>query len=262
MPGFIYNEIGKHYSIHRRADPRLAEEIFSLLRLRKGGCIAEVGAGTGNYAVVLAKKGYRVVAIEPADVMLQQRNKHPNVFWSKGYAEKIPLADNSVDSAIAILAIHHFRHIRMAFAEMARVVGSGPLLLFTFDPRLIEPPWFAEYFPFLWDETFKYFPPIEEVAHELQLATQENTSIHLFPLPHDLQDNFAAAGWRRPELYLDPVVRACMSGFAIADQSVVNQGVGALMSDLNNGAWDRKHGWLKRFDHYDVGYRFIVSRRN
>ena len=33
-------------------------------------------------------------------------------------------------------------------------------------------------------------------------------------LPHDLTDMFFAAGWRRPEIYLNPEVRAGISALA------------------------------------------------
>jgi ubiquinone/menaquinone biosynthesis C-methylase UbiE len=248
-----------HYSTYRRADSRLAQAMVELLQQPIGNTVAEIGAGTGNYAHALAKKGYNVHAIEPTDVMLQQRYHHPNIMWTQGYAEHIPLRNDSVDAAIAILAIHHFTKPDHALKEMARIVGNGRVVLFTFDPRQIQRPWLADYFPFLWNDAFKYFPPIEQVAQRLELATNAAVSIHPFPLPHDLRDFFAAAGWRRPELYLDPTVRSGMSGFAIEDQGIVNKGVEALRSDLESGAWDSRYAWLKQHDQYDIGYRFVVS---
>jgi ubiquinone/menaquinone biosynthesis C-methylase UbiE len=259
MTGPIYNQIGVHYSKYRRADIRLVQAIVDLLQLPTGGTVAEIGAGTGNYAYALAERGYTVYAVEPADMMLQQRKQHPNILWSKGYAENIPLGDESVDAAIVILAVHHFSNPDHALKEIARVVGDGRVVLFTFDPRQIPRPWLADYFPFLWNDAFQYFPPIEAVAQQLYLATHAAISLHPFPLPYDLQDFFAAAGWRRPELYLDPIVRSCMSGFAIEDQGVVHKGVESLRTDLENGSWDKRYGWIRKYDHYDVGYRFVLS---
>ncbi|WP_455210263.1 class I SAM-dependent methyltransferase [Kaarinaea lacus] len=256
----VYNHIGVHYSKYRRADQRLVDAIDNLLQIPNSETIADVGAGTGNYSCALAEKGYAVNALEPSELMLAQRKKHPRVHWCKGYAENIPLGSASVAAAIAVLAIHHFSSTAKALTEMARIAGEGSVLLFTFDPRQIERPWFADYFPFLWDDAFQYFPPIENVAKTLQLATHRSTSIHPYLLPHDLQDYFAAAGWRRPEIYLDPVIRACMSGFAVANQDLVNSGVEALRSDLESGAWDQKYNWLTGLGSYDVGYRFVVSK--
>ena len=49
-----------------------------------------------------------------------------------------------------------------------------------------------------------------------------------FRLPHDLRDKFAAAGWRRPWMYLDGEVRAGISAFALAEQQVVEEGLQML----------------------------------
>ncbi len=208
----------------------------------------------------IAEKGYNVKAVEPSDVMMIQGEKHPNVDWIKSLAENIPLDSNSADAAISILSIHHFSNTTKSIEEMARVTGKGTILFFTFDPRQVRRPWLAEYFPYLWDETFRYFPPIDEVAEGVRSATGGEISIHTFELPHDLQDYFAAVGWRRPEIYLDPIVRSCMSGFAMADQGFVEIGVDTLRADLENGEWDKKYGWLRGQDSADVAYRFILSK--
>ena len=63
-------------------------------------------------------------------------------------------------------------------------------------------------------------------------AAGNTAEVYPFRLPHDLWDNFAAAGWRRPEVYLDPDVRAGMSAFALAKPRAVEEGVGRLRRDL------------------------------
>ena len=50
---------------------------------------------------------------------------------------------------------------------------------------------------------------IEEVAGHF-----EATTIEPVPIAHDWRDGFLFAFWRRPEAYLDPVVRANISVFA------------------------------------------------
>ncbi len=73
---------------------------------------------------------------------------------------------------------------------------NSVVLLFTFDPRQIKRPWLANYFPFLWDDAFKYFLLIQQVADLAKLATGGNTSIDTFEQPHDLK-TFLATGWRQ-----------------------------------------------------------------
>lgn len=256
----VYNQIGNNYSIYRKADARIVQKILELLNVPENSVIAEIGAGTGNYSFAIAEKGYRIKAIEPSDVMLNQKKEHPDIEWVKGRAEEIPLDNCSVDAVIGILSVHHFSDLNIAFEEMNRITNDGTILLFTYDPRQIESWWLADYFPFLWNDSFKFFPPIEHMAEIISSKTNSPISTHVFELPNDLADYFAAAGWNRPEIYIDPVIRSCMSAFAIADQSVVNKGLKALEDDLNSGNWDSRYGWLRAQRKIDLGYRFVLSR--
>ena len=92
-----------------------------------------------------------------------------------------------------MLALHHFTDPEAALSEMRRVAGGGPIVIFTFDPRAGEPFWFAEYFPELWRQAHRTFPPLGEVVELVERATGRGVEVSEFPLPHDLQDGFAAA---------------------------------------------------------------------
>jgi ubiquinone/menaquinone biosynthesis C-methylase UbiE len=256
----VYDEIGIHYSKYRKADYRIVEKITGLLNLPEKSIVAEVGAGTGNYSYAIAEKGYYIKAVEPSDVMIKQRKTHPSIEWIKGQAEDIPLGNKSVDAVIGILSVHHFSNLKKSLEEMSRISSKGPILFFTYDPRQIDRWWLADYFPFLWDDSFKFFLPIDELAEKIHTVTNRHMSIHTFELPHDLTDYFAAAGWRRPEIYLDPIVRSCISSFATVDRSIVEKGVNILRADLNSGEWDRKYGRLKTLNRLDLGYRFVLAK--
>ncbi len=77
---------------------------------------------------------------------------------------------------------------------------------------------------------------------------------------HDLTDMFFAAGWRRPEIYLNPDVRAGISALALADSSIVETGVNIPKEDLNSGQWDAKSGDIRQLREIDAGYRFLCAR--
>jgi ubiquinone/menaquinone biosynthesis C-methylase UbiE len=256
----VYNKIGESYSRHRRADSRIVDHIFRLYDLPAGSIIADIGAGTGNYSISLSERGYIIKAVEPSATMRNQAHFDNNIEWLEGIAEEIPLQDNSVDGVMCILSIHHFTSLEKAANEMARICKDGPILIFTFDPWQIERPWIAQYFPDIWDKAYKLFPPLSEIERLLANNTNRRVNSFTFELPHDLQDHFLAVGWRRPEIYLDPGMRACMSGFALADQNVVNEGVRMLQNDLDAGMWEKKHGYLRGADHFDLGYRFLCAR--
>lgn len=119
--------------------------------------------------------------------------------------------------------------------------------------------WLADYFPEVWQAVFDAFPPLSEVAKLIEEVTARMVRIEEFSLPHDLADQFAAAGWRRPEIYLNAEVRAGMSAFRLADQTLLAQQLTRLGEDLQSGEWQRNYGWVKELEEYDAGYRFVCA---
>ena len=94
-----YDRAGLTYSHTRRADPRIKTVINRVVG--RVGPVANVGAGTGSYEPVQT-----VVAVEPSRVMIDQRpiGAAPAVL---GRAEKLPIRNDAVDVALAVLTIHH-----------------------------------------------------------------------------------------------------------------------------------------------------------
>ncbi len=256
----LYDRIGRSYVASRAADSRIVAALKRLLDLPAGASIADIGAGTGNYANALADEGYRIEAIEPSATMRAQAAAHPGVTWHAGTAEAVPLPDRSVDGCMAVLAIHHFRALEAALAEMRRIGAGGPIVLFTFDPREGRPFWFGEYFPDIQQQDFEIFPPIAEIVAALADQAVDTPRVTAFPLPDDLRDRFMLAGWNRPELYFDPTFRANTSGFAKAEPDHVERGLARLREDLASGAWDARYGDLRKIRSFDAGYRFVSCR--
>jgi hypothetical protein len=79
------------------------------------------------------------------------------------------------------------------------------------------------------------------------------------PVPHDCADGFFCAFWRRPEAYLDPVVRAGISNLAQLG-APVERAVAQLRADLGSGAWHERNRDLLGLSELDLGYRLLVSR--
>ncbi|MFE8947870.1 hypothetical protein [Streptomyces sp. NPDC007856] len=80
-----------------------------------------------------------------------------------------------------------------------------------------------------------------------------------FAIPHDLTDGFQIAYWRRPEYYLDPVIRQASSTFAHLPPSVAEPAIARLRADLASGAWHRRHADLLNQDSMDYGYRLLIA---
>src|SRR3954468_10396971 len=154
-----YDDIGAGYSKLRRPEPRIAAAIHAAL----GGAdtVVNVGAGAGSY-----EPGDRwVVAVEPSLVMVAQRppSSAPVVVAS---AEALPLADDTVDAAMASMSLHHWGDWRAGLAEMRRVTRDR-VVLFTWDAESCDFWLTRDYVPWLheWDAT--RFPTMAQMREAL-----------------------------------------------------------------------------------------------
>ncbi|MGE4064776.1 MAG: class I SAM-dependent methyltransferase [Rhodospirillaceae bacterium] len=260
MTAVLYDTIGDKYRTHRAADARIAAALIELMDVAAGSAICDVGAGSGNYANAVAAAGFRVLALEPSQVMRAQADACERITWIGGLAEAMPLRDQCVEAAMCVLAVHHFRSLAATLREMDRV-ARGTIVFFTCDPRGSEPFWFHDYFPEIIADGLRIFPRTEEFVAEAEAATGRRGEVRAFPLPRDLRDQFMSAHWHTPEAYFDASLRANHSGFAKADPVHVERGLAKLRADLSSGAWDRRHGHLRVRERFDAGYRFLTFRR-
>jgi hypothetical protein len=83
--------------------------------------------------------------------------------------------------------------------------------------------------------------------------------VDILPVPWDCRDGFLCAYWRRPDAYLDPSVRACISGLARLDPSVVRRGIDRLRTDLHTGRWAMRHADLLERSEMHLGYRLVIA---
>jgi ubiquinone/menaquinone biosynthesis C-methylase UbiE len=252
-----YDSIGKFYDYTRKADSRITEMIYKNLDLNsKDSTIVDIGAGTGNYSVEFAKRGLKVIGIEPSEVMIKQGKKHSNLKWIQGKAEKLPIADNSVDGVISMLAIHHFGDLKKSLNEMMRVVKDGGSIVILFaDPRLCPDDfWLSDYFARIFNKAEEAYLSIEELEKEFKEGLKENIEIKEFLIPYDIEDYFFVAGWRRPELYLDEMFRAGVS------EEILNPILERLEKDLKSGLWEKRYGKILDLDKYDGGYRVLIAK--
>lgn len=90
--------------------------------------VLDLGAGTGKLTASLAAPGRTVHAVEPNDSMLDRlRTDLPDVLADNGSAERIPLADGTMDAVVVGQAWHWF-DVPAARAEIARVLRPGGTL--------------------------------------------------------------------------------------------------------------------------------------
>lgn len=255
----IYDSIGRSYAKTRKSDPRIAQALLRILELSKDSIVADIGAGTGTYAAVLANYGYQVIAVEPSKVMRNQAVAHPNIQWVNANAEALPLSNNSVNATVVMLALHHFTGQQQALQEIHRITKNSRIVLFTYDPDMISHFWLTQYFPSFIGDVQATFAPISVLRTEVERLTSYSVEMESFALPHDLSDSFAAVGWGRPELYLDETIRNGISSFTKVSDSELARGISKLQKDLEAGLWDKLNGHLRKQQQYDAGYRFLYT---
>jgi SAM-dependent methyltransferase len=241
-----YDVMGIGYAATRREDSRIADPIWAALG--DASSVANIGAGTGNYE----PRDHEVIAVEPSAVMRAQRpaGAAPAI---EGTAEHIPLADASVDAAMAVMTDQHWDDRARGLREMQRIARARVVALaIDFGPR--EQFWLTR------DYLTGYRPvhaDRDPGLYELALAGG-SASISPVPVPHDCVDGFALAFWRRPHAYLDPEVRAGISLFHLLDERHVDAAMERLANDLSSGAWEKRNGALLDLDDLDLGLRLIV----
>jgi SAM-dependent methyltransferase len=108
--------------------------VLLLLDCRPGDRVLDLGAGSGFSSEMLARFGYRVVAIDPDLEALGNNRARPQfdrariegtVIVAAAIAEALPFADATFDGILAMNVLHHVPDLRVATAELARVLKPG-----------------------------------------------------------------------------------------------------------------------------------------
>jgi SAM-dependent methyltransferase len=245
-----YDRLGQGYSRVRQADPRIAAQIDAALGDAR--TVLNVGAGTGSYE----PRDRHVIAIEPSDVMAAQRpaGLAPAI---RATAGSLPLRDASVDAAMAILTVHHWdAELERGVRELRRVTRDTIVIL-TFDAEASSRMWLvADYLPELAELDRRIFPTIDRLTDWLGCP---RARVETVEVTRDTPDWTFAAFWAHPERVLDPAARASTSGLARMHPAVIERLVTRVGDDLESGAWDARHGDLRRLDAYDAGLRLVVA---
>jgi len=242
----VYDAIGVGYRRFRRPDARIERMLHE--PLAHAVHVVNVGAGTGSYE----PRGRRVVAVEPSLEMIRQRpaGSAPTI---RAVASALPFPDATFDAAMALLTVHHWQDPAAGLRELRRIT-HGPIVVFTFDHDVHGAQWLvSEYLPSML-ELDRDVPSPENIAEALG-----GGRVDVVPVAADCVDGFCHAWWRRPHAYLDPAVRAGISGVARLPPDVVDDAMARLRRDLASGAWNRRHRELLDETEIDAGYRLVIA---
>jgi ArsR family transcriptional regulator len=123
----VAGRLGKNY-VPGKSWKSVAE---ALLRLMPPMTIADLGAGEGSFALLLAERATKVIAVDTSAKMLEVgrdqalRNGVKNVEFRHGDMEEIPIADAEVDLVFFSQSLHHALHPERALQDAHRILVPG-----------------------------------------------------------------------------------------------------------------------------------------
>ncbi len=202
-----YSRQALAYDSTRGASPSVLAPLRRALSGASGHRLADIGGGTGNYALALAGEGWRPVVVDRSRAMLALAARK-GLHTVEGDATGLPFADHSFDAAMLVSMLHHVDTPADALAEAKRVLRpGGRLAVMVFTREDIADAWCLDYFPSSRSWMERTHMPVAELFAELPGAWRVPV------VYNDLQDGSMAAMLGHPELILDPTRRAQTSYF-------------------------------------------------
>jgi hypothetical protein len=138
--------------------------------------------------------------------------------------------------AICTLAIHHFPDLESSFLEILRTLQGRVFIMFTGLAEQMRCYWLCHYFPEMMNRSIDRMPSESKIRSALSRAGFGSVTVTPFFVTDELEDLFLYSGKHRPDLYLDPEIRANISSFANLTPSVeLHAGLARLSADLQSG---------------------------
>jgi ArsR family transcriptional regulator len=123
----VAGRLGKDY-VPGKSWKSMAE---ALLRLMPPMIIADLGAGEGAFALLLAQRAKKVIAVDTSAKMIEvareQALRHglANVEYRLGDMEELPIESAAVDLVFFSQSLHHALHPDRAVTEANRILVPG-----------------------------------------------------------------------------------------------------------------------------------------
>lgn len=90
------------------------------------GTALDAACGTGRHAAYLAGLGHRVIGVDQsAEMLARAASRLPEADLRRADLERLPLADDSVDTVVCGLALAYLPRLAPVMAEFARVLRPG-----------------------------------------------------------------------------------------------------------------------------------------
>ena len=254
----IYNTIGRTYDTTRRADPDIVQTLLRLLQPKAGGQYIDVACGSGNYTDALSRAGLVIEGVDISEAMLAKaRLKNPAIAWHQGDAQGLPFKDRVFDGVVCTLATHHMEQFEQVFNEMYRVMKPGRSVILTSTPEQMQHYWLCHYFPMMMEDAWRRMSSLHRIEQAYRDAGFVTVRHEPFFVTKTCSDWFLYAGKYRPEMYLDPAVRAGISSFHMsASKQEITTGLARLEVDIASGAIAEV---IQRYENEGGDYMFVVG---
>lgn len=115
--------------------PRLA--YFDRIALHwQGLAVLDLGCGGGFTAEALARRGAKVIGVDPSTASLEAGHHHAHaagleIKYHAGIGEAIPLATHSIDRVVCVEVLEHVEDLPQVLREVHRVLRPQGLFFFS-----------------------------------------------------------------------------------------------------------------------------------
>ena len=142
-----YSRQAERYDETRAASPSVLRLLREALTGAPGTRLADIGGGTGNYALALKHDGWQPVVIDRSPGMLA-RASAKGLETVDADAQRLPFGDETFDAAMMISMLHHVEDRGAALGEAQRIIRpGGRLVLMGFTGEDAATLWILDYFP-------------------------------------------------------------------------------------------------------------------
>ena len=227
-----YSRQATDYDETRGASPSVLRALEAALEGAPGPRLADIGGGTGNYALAFRQRSWTPVVVDRSPAMLG-RAAGKGVEVVEADAEALPFADQSFDAAMLISMLHHVSDRPAALREARRVLRpGGRLAVLAFTDTDAASLWVLDYFPVSREWMAATHPPRDELLSEMPGATRIDFAFE------DMEDASLAASSADPRRILEAARGGGTSYFERMRRDHPEQleaGVDRLRADIDAG---------------------------
>jgi ubiquinone/menaquinone biosynthesis C-methylase UbiE len=227
------------YDRTRAASLSVLAPLRAALADAPGPRLADIGGGTGNYALALEQEGWEAVVIDRSPEMLAYAARK-GLTTMIAAAERLPLADESFDAAMLVSMLHHVADPAAALSEARRILRvGGRMAVMAFTQEDVHDLWFLDYFPSTRPWMQASHMSLSELLALLPGAQRQEIVLD------DLKDGTLAALAAHPEKVLEQQWRTQTSYFERLQRdhpAELEAGLRRLASDVAGGRAMRRPG--------------------